>query len=83
MWGTDAENFDGSTQPVIIIKGAKVNEFGGGKNISTLSSSVMKINPDIPESHKMRGWFDNEGVYQEYKNISMRYVVAFILICNY
>lgn len=72
LWGSEAENFDGSSQPVIVIKGAKVGEFGGGKTISTLLSSIMKINPDIPEAHRLRGWFDNEGVQNNITNISAK-----------
>lgn len=72
LWGDDAEKFDGTTQPIVAIKGAKVGEFGGGKNLSLLGSSIMKINPDIPEAHALRGWFDNEGKDQEASNISAR-----------
>ncbi|XP_039971109.1 replication protein A 70 kDa DNA-binding subunit [Bactrocera neohumeralis] len=61
LWGEDAVNFDGYVQPVILVKGARVTEFNGGKSISMGSGSVMKINPDIPEGHKLRGWFDNGG----------------------
>ncbi|KAF5306707.1 hypothetical protein FQR65_LT07262 [Abscondita terminalis] len=72
LWGSEAENFDGSSQPVVAIKGAKVGEFGGGKNISTLISSVMKVNPDIPEAHRLRGWYDNEGMQKTITNISAK-----------
>ncbi|XP_017485028.1 PREDICTED: replication protein A 70 kDa DNA-binding subunit [Rhagoletis zephyria] len=61
LWGDEAVNFDGYVQPVILVKGARVTEFNGGKSISMGSGSVMKINPDIPEGHKLRGWFDNGG----------------------
>ncbi|KAF2878996.1 hypothetical protein ILUMI_27178 [Ignelater luminosus] len=70
LWGTDAEKFEGSSQPVIAIKGAKIGEFGGGKNLSILGSSIFKINPDIPESHRLRGWFENGGMQQNVTNIS-------------
>lgn len=61
LWGTEAENFDGTNNPVVVIKGAKVGEFGGGKNLSCLASSLLKMNPDIPESFRIRGWYDQEG----------------------
>ncbi|XP_044742853.1 replication protein A 70 kDa DNA-binding subunit [Chrysoperla carnea] len=60
LWGKEAEDFDGSSQPVIAIKGAKINEFMGSKSISGMSSPI-RINPDIPEAYKLRGWYDNEG----------------------
>lgn len=73
----EAENFDGSNQPVVVIKSAKVGEFGGGKNLSTSAGSIMKVNPDIPEAHHMKGWFDNSGAHAETVNISARSGVGF------
>lgn len=51
-----AESFDGSQQPVVAIKGARVSDFGG-RSLSVLSSSTIIINPDNPESFKLRGWY--------------------------
>lgn len=72
IWGDDAVNFDGHVQPVILVKGARVNEFNGGKSLSLGNGSVMKINPDIPESHKLRGWFDNGGGENITNSVSAR-----------
>uniref|UniRef100_G3RE64 Replication protein A subunit n=1 Tax=Gorilla gorilla gorilla TaxID=9595 RepID=G3RE64_GORGO len=60
LWGEDADKFDGSRQPVLAIKGARVSDFGG-RSLSVLSSSTIIANPDIPEAYKLRGWFDAEG----------------------
>ncbi|KAL0597494.1 Replication protein A 70 kDa DNA-binding subunit [Plecturocebus cupreus] len=60
LWGDDADKFDGSRQPVLAIKGARVSDFGG-RSLSVLSSSTIIVNPDIPEAYKLRGWFDSEG----------------------
>uniref|UniRef100_A0A4W4DQL9 Replication protein A subunit n=1 Tax=Electrophorus electricus TaxID=8005 RepID=A0A4W4DQL9_ELEEL len=60
MWGTEAETFDGTEQPILAIKGAKLSDFGG-RSLSTLFSSTVMINPDIPEAYKLRGWYDKEG----------------------
>ncbi|XP_038615102.1 replication protein A 70 kDa DNA-binding subunit [Tachyglossus aculeatus] len=60
LWGDDADKFDGSRQPVMAIKGARVSDFGG-RSLSVLSSSTVIMNPDIPEAFKLRGWFDAEG----------------------
>ncbi|NXS00323.1 RFA1 protein, partial [Oxylabes madagascariensis] len=64
-----AEQFDGSRQPVIAIKGARVSDFGG-RSLSVLSSSTVVINPDSPEAFKLRGWFDSEGQLLECASIS-------------
>jgi len=69
LWGTTAENFDGSQQPIIAFKGVKVGEFNG-KNLSMMNSSSMQINPDIKEAHHLKGWFDNGGNQQDMSNIS-------------
>ncbi|KAK1157530.1 replication protein A 70 kDa DNA-binding subunit-like [Acipenser oxyrinchus oxyrinchus] len=60
LWGEEAEKFDGSGQPVLAIKGARLSDFGG-RSLSVLFSSTLMMNPDIPEAFKLRGWFDSEG----------------------
>ncbi|XP_013884908.1 replication protein A 70 kDa DNA-binding subunit [Austrofundulus limnaeus] len=60
LWGEEAENFDGSAQPIVAIKGAKVSEFGG-RSLSTSFNSTLLVNPDIPEAYKLRGWYDKDG----------------------
>jgi replication factor A1 len=76
LWGSQAEEFDGSPNPVVAIKNGRINEYGGGKSISLLQSSVLQINPDTTEAHKLRGWFDSIGATQEQENISGRTGVA-------
>lgn len=60
LWGEEAEKFDGSGQPVVAIKGARLSDFGG-RSLSALFSSTVLVNPDIPEAFRLRGWFDQEG----------------------
>ncbi|CAO1619237.1 unnamed protein product [Sympodiomycopsis kandeliae] len=61
LWGKTAESFDVRLEkPVIAFKGVKVGDFGG-RSLSMFTSSTMMINPDIPEAHGLRGWYDNEG----------------------
>lgn len=71
LWGTEAENFEenASKNPVIAIKGAKVSDFGG-RSLSILGSSVFNLNPDIPEAHEVKGWFDNGGVNKQVTSLS-------------
>ncbi|EFN70726.1 Replication protein A 70 kDa DNA-binding subunit [Camponotus floridanus] len=57
LWGKEAEDFDGFNNPILAIKGARVGEFNGGKNLSLINSSVLKKDPDIPEAHKLRKWY--------------------------
>jgi len=52
LWGKEAEDFDGFNNPILAIKGARIGEFNGGKNLSLINSSVLKKDPDLPEAHK-------------------------------
>ncbi|KAJ1528713.1 hypothetical protein ONE63_007106 [Megalurothrips usitatus] len=72
LWGQDAEEFDGSCQPVVAVKGGKVNEFQGSKTVSLPGNATFQINPDIPESHELKGWYDDEGSTATFKSISQR-----------
>lgn len=60
LWGEEAEKFEGSGQPIVAIKGAKLSDYGG-RSLSASFNSTLMINPDIPEAYKLRGWYDKEG----------------------
>lgn len=46
--------------PVVAIKSLKVGDFQG-VSLSALSKSIVVVNPDTPESKKLRSWYDSEG----------------------
>ncbi|XP_035220738.1 replication protein A 70 kDa DNA-binding subunit-like [Stegodyphus dumicola] len=69
LWGTDAEKFDGSMNPVVAVKGARVSDYNG-RSLSVTMSSVLQINPDIKEAHMLKGWYDREGCNLELESIS-------------
>ncbi|KAK7388866.1 hypothetical protein VNO78_23693 [Psophocarpus tetragonolobus] len=46
--------------PVVAIKSLRVGDFQG-VSLSTISRSVVMVNPDIPEAKKLRSWYDFEG----------------------
>jgi replication factor A1 len=52
LWGNQAVDFDGTSNPVVAVKGARIGEFNGGKSLSLVASSMMQIDPDIPQAHK-------------------------------
>ncbi|XP_058467652.1 replication protein A 70 kDa DNA-binding subunit [Malaya genurostris] len=72
LWGEDAQTFPTATNPVVLVKGARVSEFGGGKSIGLVGGSVMKLNPDIEAAHKVRGWYDNGGGDNVTSSVSTR-----------
>ncbi|XP_050528390.1 replication protein A 70 kDa DNA-binding subunit-like [Daktulosphaira vitifoliae] len=72
LWDNLAEEFDGSLQPVVAIKGSKIREFMGSKSLSLMGSSIIQINPDIEDSHRLRGWYDALPSTVEFNSISTR-----------
>ncbi|XP_071626568.1 replication protein A 70 kDa DNA-binding subunit-like [Temnothorax longispinosus] len=70
LWGKQAEDFDGSNNPILSIKGARVGEFNGGKNLSLINSSVLEKDPDLPEAHRLRGWYTAVGHSENAKSLS-------------
>ncbi|KAK8953740.1 hypothetical protein KSP40_PGU007137 [Platanthera guangdongensis] len=46
--------------PVIAIKALKVGDFQG-ISVSTVSKSIVQINPDFPETKKLRSWYASKG----------------------
>ncbi|XP_018021755.1 replication protein A 70 kDa DNA-binding subunit isoform X2 [Hyalella azteca] len=60
LWAEQAEKFDGTGNPVIAVKGAKVSDFGG-VSLSLLGSSTLQVNPDISEAHQLKGWWEQAG----------------------
>ncbi|KAL8305036.1 hypothetical protein RB597_004020 [Gaeumannomyces tritici] len=60
VWGKTALGFDAKPESVIAFKGAKVGDFGG-RSLSLLSSGTMTLDPDIPEAHRLKGWYDSSG----------------------
>ncbi|KAI8825732.1 uncharacterized protein EV422DRAFT_513990 [Fimicolochytrium jonesii] len=60
LWGRQAEQFEANDNPVVAVKGVKVGDFGG-RSLSLMGSSSLSVNPDIPEAHALRGWYDAEG----------------------
>jgi len=60
VWGKTATNFDAYPESVIAFKGAKVGDFGG-RSLSLLSSGTMVMYPDLPEAHRLKGWYDSQG----------------------
>ncbi|CAN0876938.1 Replication protein A 70 kDa DNA-binding subunit B [Linum grandiflorum] len=46
--------------PVVAIKALRVGDFQG-ISLSTVGKSMLQINPDTPESKKLRSWYDSNG----------------------
>lgn len=42
-------------------------DFASGRSLGMISGSTMTQNPDIPESHALRGWYDSAGSNQSFQ----------------
>ncbi|KAM7490917.1 hypothetical protein LguiA_033838 [Lonicera macranthoides] len=51
---------DSGEFPIVAVKTGRVNDFNG-KALGTISTSQLFINPDFPEAHKLKIWFEQEG----------------------
>lgn len=60
IWGKTAASFDVAPESVVAFKGVKVSDFGG-RSLSLLSSGSLSANPDMPEAHRLKGWFEDPG----------------------
>ena len=61
LWGAFASDpgnqleAEVANHPIVAIKAARVGEFNG-KNLSTIGTSVVTMNPDIPDAGALRQW---------------------------
>ncbi|PWA96587.1 replication factor-A protein [Artemisia annua] len=46
--------------PVVAIKSLRVSDFQG-VSLSTVGKSIIEINPDTPDSQKLKSWYASEG----------------------
>lgn len=51
---------DSGLFPVLAVKAGRVNDFNG-KALGTIFTSQLFIEPNYPEAHSLRKWFDEEG----------------------
>ena len=64
--------FSVGTKPILAIKGGRVAEFNG-KTIGTMSKSIVLINPNIQQRHKLQMWLEKEGLDSPCSSLTTRY----------
>ena len=42
--------------PILSVKGTRVGDYSG-KSLSTLNTSILEIDPDIPQAGILRSWY--------------------------
>lgn len=68
MWGAFCnkegqqiqELCDSGSFPILAVKAGRISDFSG-KSVGTISTTQLVINPDLPEAHRLREWFEREG----------------------
>lgn len=70
LWNKAAVDFSLPEGTVVALKGAKVQDFGG-RGLSLTQSATIMANPDIPESYKLKGWFDSKGATESFKSLKL------------
>ncbi|CAM8887162.1 unnamed protein product [Rhodiola kirilowii] len=63
------EMLDSGSFPVLAVKAGKVSDFSG-KSVGTISASQLFINPNFPEVHALRHWFNQGGKNSASQSIS-------------
>lgn len=71
IWNTDAENFSANTGSVVVAKKARLTDYAG-KSLSTIGSTLIQVDPDLPEAQELRGWFQRRGANIEPNLLSVK-----------
>ncbi|KAI3820148.1 hypothetical protein L1987_14006 [Smallanthus sonchifolius] len=66
LWGVLATDLGqklldmANDSPIVAIKSLRVSDFQG-VSLSTVNKSIIEINPDSPDSQKLKSWYCSEG----------------------
>ena len=60
LWESEAIDFRAVEKDVVAIKGAKVSDYRG-VTLGSTHSSIIQINPNIPECNALREWYESVG----------------------
>jgi replication factor A1 len=65
LWSEQAESFPSTGGTLVMaVKGAKVSDYGGGRSLGTVSSSLIEYNnSSISQTKQLTDWFESEGKY--------------------
>lgn len=72
LWNETAEKFTENTlgnKQVVAIKNCRVGDYGG-RSLGTIGASHIDVNPDIPEAHVLKSWWDSQGHSLSFNNLS-------------
>jgi replication factor A1 len=61
VWRNEAENFNGVKGSIVAVKNAIVSDFKRGRNLNGIEETKIEYEPDLPEAHILKKWYDREG----------------------
>ncbi|XP_076951339.1 replication protein A 70 kDa DNA-binding subunit B-like [Bidens hawaiensis] len=67
--------FDAS--PIVAIKSLRISGFGG-ITLSTITNTIIDINPNSPESHKLKTWYGSEGSTTKFESVGSTFKTGLI-----
>lgn len=69
LWGNQADSFNYEDSPVVALKSAKVSDYNG-RTLGVSDATSLVVNPDVPEAHRLRGWYDSKGTSFTFQSYS-------------
>lgn len=69
FWNEEAVNFAGQVGNVIALKSVTINDFQG-KSLSINRESTVSIDPDLPETHELRTWWNAGAQGSDFKRLN-------------
>ncbi|ODV79658.1 replication factor-a protein [Suhomyces tanzawaensis NRRL Y-17324] len=70
LWNSTAIDFSIPEGSVVAFKGCKVQEFNG-KSLTLTQAGTMVANPETPESYQLKGWYDHQGINENFKSLKV------------
>ncbi|KAF8667139.1 hypothetical protein HU200_053326 [Digitaria exilis] len=53
---------DSGSNPIVALKGGRISDFSGTRSVVTISSTQLKVNPDVPMAERIKQWYMAGGM---------------------
>lgn len=68
LWNGTATDFNIPEGSVVAFKACKIQDFNG-RSLTLTHTGSMIANPETPELYQLKGWYDNEGIKENFKTL--------------
>ncbi|KNC81836.1 hypothetical protein SARC_05856 [Sphaeroforma arctica JP610] len=69
LWGATATDFDKQEGSILAVSNARVGDYNG-RTLSASRDSMVLSDPNIPDAHRLRGWYDKIGKNTQVESLS-------------